>query len=259
MAHISTLGAGVFSDFSIARPATDFTATTLATLTTQANWQALFGDTINIQTDVTGVNTFVQLPAVREFPSMGIPANIVNVAQYGSRNSKQVNGQPDSPTIEITVNYTSQDWDTSKRLGEILGNGKSYAFRFSLLNQQPVNFSQGTTALNTTATTTSTAATLSAANASIEPGQAVALTLTPFTKLGRVFSISTTALVLDTAVSIPLNASLTFTGIGEVPNSQWFFYGKVEALLINPQLTDANTATLTVSVQSDFYGPYTSV
>jgi len=44
---------------------------------------------------------------------------------------------------------------------------------------------------------------------------------------------------------------------GSNNNSQWYWQGKVEALLINPQLTDANTATLTISVQSEFYGAFT--
>jgi hypothetical protein len=41
-------------------------------------------------------------------------------------------------------------------------------------------------------------------------------------------------------------------------NTQFFWLGKIEALLVNPQLTDANTATLTLSIQSDFYGAYTT-
>jgi len=45
--------------------------------------------------------------------------------------------------------------------------------------------------------------------------------------------------------------------IGTVENSQYFWIGKMEALLVNPQLTDANTATVTITVQSDFYGAFT--
>jgi hypothetical protein len=32
----------------------------------------------------------------------------------------------------------------------------------------------------------------------------------------------------------------------------------LEAFLVNPQLTDANTATLTISMQSALFGGYTS-
>ena len=49
----------------------------------------------------------------------------------------------------------------------------------------------------------------------------------------------------------------TTAGLGTVGNSQYFWIGKIEALLVNPQLTDANTATLTISVQSEFFGAYT--
>lgn len=46
-------------------------------------------------------------------------------------------------------------------------------------------------------------------------------------------------------------------GLGTVQNSQFFFYGKLEALLVNTSLTDAVTATLTFSLQSDFHGAFT--
>jgi len=42
---------------------------------------------------------------VREFPSMGTPANIVNVPVYGQATSSQIGGQADAPTLEFTVNY----------------------------------------------------------------------------------------------------------------------------------------------------------
>ena len=41
-------------------------------------------------------------------------------------------------------------------------------------------------------------------------------------------------------------------------NTYYYWIGKIEALLVNPQLTDANTATLTISLQSPFYGAYTA-
>ena len=46
-------------------------------------------------------------------------------------------------------------------------------------------------------------------------------------------------------------------GATKCPNSQYFFGGKLEALQISPQLTDANQATLTISIQTDLYGPFT--
>jgi hypothetical protein len=45
--------------------------------------------------------------------------------------------------------------------------------------------------------------------------------------------------------------------IGTVENSQYFWIGKIEALQVTPQLTDANTATVTMTIQSDIYGAFT--
>lgn len=45
--------------------------------------------------------------------------------------------------------------------------------------------------------------------------------------------------------------------LGSVLNSNFYFQGKIEALLVSPQLTDANQATLTLSAIGDFVGPFT--
>jgi hypothetical protein len=57
--------------------------------------------------------------------------------------------------------------------------------------------------------------------------------------------------------SKPTSLAATATGIGAVPNATIYFVGKMESLLINPSLDDAMTATVALSIQSDFYGPYT--
>lgn len=46
-------------------------------------------------------------------------------------------------------------------------------------------------------------------------------------------------------------------GFGAKEHSVYYWVGKMEALLVKPSLTDATTATLTLSIQSDFYGAYT--
>jgi hypothetical protein len=63
-------------------------------------------------------------------------------------------------------------------------------------------------------------------------------------------------------ISITQTASLSNLdgvagAIGTVANSQFYWLGKLESLLVTPSLTDATTATLAYSVQSDFYGPFT--
>jgi len=42
-----------------------------------------------------------------------------------------------------------------------------------------------------------------------------------------------------------------------VPNALIYFVGKIESLLMTPARDDAMTATVALSIQSDFYGPYT--
>jgi hypothetical protein len=46
-------------------------------------------------------------------------------------------------------------------------------------------------------------------------------------------------------------------GIGSQKNSSYYFFGKLEAISVQPNLNDANLGTLTVSVQSDMYGAFT--
>jgi hypothetical protein len=47
-------------------------------------------------------------------------------------------------------------------------------------------------------------------------------------------------------------------GLSTTQNSQFFWLGKLESLLVTPSLTDATTATIAFSIQSDFYGPFTN-
>ena len=272
MAHIPSIGAGVFSDFTVASPAVDLTNAELAALTTSVAWQKLFAS--EITTGIVGVANggYVRVENVREFPSIGAPSNIVNVAQFGSKASKQINGQADAPTVEITINFIATEWDTlTSRIALFLNDGKYHAFRFALLNSQPFDYGVGSVAtvpagkIPTTAGTYAAGAPIpftSGDTALFNVGQrmATAASATAATKIGRITAVTTLSVTLDTAYTVPPTpvALVTLSGIAEVSNSQWFFYGKIEALLINPQLTDANTATLTISVASDFFGPYTA-
>jgi len=49
----------------------------------------------------------------------------------------------------------------------------------------------------------------------------------------------------------------TPTAIGQVENSLFYFLGKLEAITYNPQLTDANQSTVTISMLTDMAGAYT--
>lgn len=189
MAHIKSIGAGLFSDLAIAIPSTP---PTFNTLDSASEFAALFATEIASSpagTPATG--TYVRIKNVREFPSMGTPPNIINVPVYGSKTSQQIQGQSDAPQIEITLNYVADDWGSASLLGARVGDGNQYVFRFALLNSQPTNYHSTPT-----------------------------------------------------------------TGI-DVDNTVFYWVGKIEALLVNPSLSDANTATISISVQSPFYGAYT--
>ena len=188
MAHISTISATMFSDLS-------FGITNETPATYDATGFASCFATKVAATDATPASgEFCRILNVREFPAMGTPPNIVNVPVYGQKTSKQIQGQSDAPTMEITINYVASDWDKTAGLGKFVGDGVLRSFRFTLMNSDP----------GAAATYASTSA-----------------------------------------------------GFGAKEHTVFYWMGKVEAMVVNPQLTDATTATLTLSVQSDFYGAFT--
>jgi hypothetical protein len=198
MAHISSIGAGLFSDLSIHVPSTLLTAGALAALTTAGAFNALFTTAIESVGGTTGSSTFVRVRNVREYPQIGTPANVVNVPSYGQKTSSQIQGQADAPSLEVTLNFVPSDWGSGTSiLGGLVGNGNQYVFRFAMLNSEP------------------------------------------------------------TGATVATKYASSVAGLGSVQNSVYYWVGKVEALLANPQLTDANQATLTMTLQGDFYGAYT--
>lgn len=198
MAHITSIGAGMYSDLAVSTPATPLSASGLAALDTDAEFQALFATEIETIGGTKAPGTFTRIKNVREFPAMGTPPNVVNVPVYGSATSQQIQGQADAPSMEITLNFVAADWARAAGniLGNMVGDGLQYVFRFTLANSE----------------STGTGATKYAS---------------------------------------------TSPGLGTVQNSQYYWIGKLEALQVTPQLTDANTATITITIQSDFYGAYT--
>jgi len=175
MAHISSLGSGVYTYLDI------FTGT-IGTYTTAADCAAEFVGSVPGTADAE----HVRMPSVREFPSVGTPANIVNVPVYGQATSSQVQGQSDSPSLEVNVNYVAEDMQDIHALVD----GSVKLFRF---------------------------------------------------------------MMAATAVTQDQGAASTLA----TENTEFYFLGKVEAILVNPSLSDSITATVTLSAQSDFYGPAT--
>lgn len=196
MSHITSIGANLFSDLSIAEATANLTAAEIAALDTSAEFQALFATEIASVGGTKAANTFIRVKNAREFPPLGTPPNIVNVPVYGQKTSQQIQAQADAPTFEVTLNFVPAEWADSTLLGEMVGDGVVRVFRFTLMNSEP----------------TGTGATKYASTA---------------------------------------------PGIGTVPNTQFYFAGKVEALQVTPSLSDSGTATVTFSVQTAFFGSFT--
>ncbi len=195
MAHISSIGAALFSDLSIAMPASP---PVFSTIDTMAEFQALFATAIESVGGTKAANTFVRVKSVRSFPAMGTPANIVKVPTYGSKTSSTIQGQADAPQLEIDLNFIASEWtkDAGNLLGNAVGDGNQYVFRFTLLNAEPTG-------------------------------------------------------------AEPSKYASTAGGIGTVANSQYYWIGKLEALMVTPSLTDATLGKITMSIQSPFYGAWT--
>jgi len=181
MAHISSIGAGLYSDMAVA-------AGNVPGTLTESAVKALFP--VDGASAGEGFDYF-RVTDVREFPAMGTPPNIVNVPVYGQASSQQIQGQSDAPSIELQLNYVASDWADGTDLGDMVGDGMSRVFRFTLLNSKPTLY--GSVAAE----------------------------------------------------------------LGAVENSQYYWVGKIEALQVTPNLTDANTATVTITIQSDFLGAFT--
>lgn len=192
MAHISSIGAGLYSDLSVAVDQTEINAAFANP--TESNLRAAFAVALaNGVAPTATAGEFIRIRNVREFPAMGTPPNIVQVPVYGQKSSQQIQGQSDAPQIELNLNFIGSDWAKATNfLGNMVGDGVRRLYRFTLLNSEPSGGYAG-----------------------------------------------------------------TVSGLGTVENSSYYWFGKMEALLVTPQLTDANTATLTITVQSDFYGAFT--
>jgi len=68
---------------------------------------------------------------IREFPNLGIPANIVNVPQYGQASSSQVVGQSDPPNLDFTFNYVPA---VHYFIDTLRASGEARLFRVRLSN-----------------------------------------------------------------------------------------------------------------------------
>lgn len=150
MSHISSIGAAMFSDLSVCM-ATDLTTVMAATpIDTEAELIACFkteAASLVTAPGLTAAGQFYRVGNARSFPAMGTPANIVKVPTYGSKTSSSIQGQADAPQLEIDLNFKSADWAKGTvgtygtggtYLGNAVGDGNQYVFRFTLLNAEPL-------------------------------------------------------------------------------------------------------------------------
>jgi hypothetical protein len=163
MALISNIGAGIFTTLKY-KADSSYTLPTNDT-THQAFIASGSGD-FDGATEVTNI---------REFPSFGKPANIVNVPNFGQSVSSQIQGQSDAPTLEFTLNYVPSVHDTIQGLVQ---DGNTYVFQLDVKNSS--------------------------------------------------------------------------TG----DNAAFYVKGQVASFEVAPNLTDSNQATLTLSTETDYVGPF---
>lgn len=276
MAHISSLGAGIYSNlafnFDNANPTPPSVAETF--------YKSQFANSVALNTGASALlgGEYRIVDNVREFPQMGTPPNIVNVPVYGSKVSRQVQGQADAPTFEVTLNYIPSDWRVDANyLGNYVGNGVGYSWRFALMNAAPSNYNSTDTMTATfTGTSTTSSALLTVATMTVSatnrlqvgmsvtgasPAAVIIAQVTSTEADGSYGGKGTYTLSVNQTTGGAISGA-TYAGAnlatGSIANSQYFWVGKMEALQISPQLTDANQATLTVSIQSDFVGPFTT-
>jgi len=132
MAHLTKISAGKFTSLAYAN------AGALTSASTDAAVAALFTSNTFPTTDVAVETLATVAPLavgdVREFPSVGTPANVVNVPVYGQSTSSQVAGQSDAPTLEFTLNYVASK---HAALDALRKAGTKLAFRVRLADATP--------------------------------------------------------------------------------------------------------------------------
>jgi len=80
----------------------------------------------------------------------------------------------------------------------------------------------------------------------------------PSTALSQMINNKTQVVFQFSLLYAPAPSLLTTAaGLGAVPNANYYWLGRLESLQFGPSLSDANQATVAISIQSDFVGPFT--
>lgn len=151
MPNISSIGAGIYTSLAfIDQDVVDGAGTPGTTVGRGAApsvWAGLF----ETRGTTAGLNEGDKVPytvgthakafgRIREFPNLGIPANVVNVPQYGQGSSSQIAGQSDAPSLDFTFNYVPTEHAFISTLRE---SGENRLFRIRLSNAQQVEDTGG--------------------------------------------------------------------------------------------------------------------
>jgi len=191
MAHISSIGASKFTtlDYVLNTANSDIsTAADLNDLFISNQTAILAADS---QIDEVPESAVVHVGNIREFPSLGSPANIVNVPVYGAAVSSQVAGQSDNASLEFSLNYVPSDHHA---LETIRKAGSRLCFRVRLA---------------------------------------------------------------DADITVDGNRVITADNLDTF--ADFFFFGKIASFEIQPGLTDALQATMSIAIDGDFNGPFSLV
>jgi hypothetical protein len=132
MPNITSIGAGMYTSLAyMDLPVVEGSASGVTEVgkgDTPTEWTGLFETTGDPWT--AGANA-KNVGRIREFPNLGIPANIVNVPQYGQAVSSQIAGQSDAPSMDFTFNYVPEE---HKFISDMRESGQLYLFRVRLSN-----------------------------------------------------------------------------------------------------------------------------
>lgn len=138
MALINNIGAGIFTTLKYTEDTGSITLPHDDTSHQELIADAIVADPANnIEAAAAGAfNGALTVTKIRDFPSFGNPANIVNVPQYGQSVSSQISGQSDAPTLEFSLNYVPHDHNA---ISGLVDDGKTYVFQLDVKNSSTGN------------------------------------------------------------------------------------------------------------------------
>ena len=134
MPNITSIGAGMYTSLTfLEMPVVKGTGTAGSIIGTGDDPSAWAAEFETIGTPWTVGATAADFGRIREFPNLGIPANIVNVPQYGQAVSSQIAGQSDAPSMDFTFNYVPSE---HAFIADMREDGEKRMFRVRLANSK---------------------------------------------------------------------------------------------------------------------------